>query len=195
MQDEYRTLIDRASDSKADLVISNAQPDHASYAVAKFLENAKRVVRIYSSSLQRFADVRGTTVPVFASDDVIEAARSFLARDDTVLMVLTDDDLDLDGNGEHPLIRLATDMQQQPDGLRGTLWIAKAPPGAGAKYAHGGHWQVMDTAAYRLEHDPYSRDAHVNFGSPGVAGNLARIFNETAQKAETTTVISAAETT
>ncbi len=193
MKDQYKTVIDRALAAKADLVISNAKPDHASYIVAKFLENAERVVRIYSTSLPRFTEVDGDEVPVFASADVVNAARDFLTKDDTILMVLTDNDLDLDldEQGEHPLIRAITNMQQETNDLRGTLWIAKAPPGAGARFAHGGHWQVMDTGAYRLEHDPDNQDAHVNFGSPEIAGNLARIFNNVAREADTTKVVSA----
>lgn len=192
MKDEYRTLIDRAFASKADLVISNAKPDHATYTMAKFLDNAERVVRIYLKSLPRFAEMHGTAVPVFASDDVLHAARSFLSKEDTVLMILTDDDLDADDQDEHPLVRLATEMQQRPDELGGTLWIAKAPPGMGAKYGDGGHWQVMDTAAYRLEHDAASKRAHVNFGAPEVAGELARAFNAAAKDADTMKVVSAA---
>ena len=114
-----------------------------------------------------------------------------LTKDDTVLMVLTDNDLDLDEHGEHPLVRAVAKMQQETNDLRGILWIAKAPPGTGAKYALGGHWQVMDTVAYRLEHDPDNKDAHVNFGSPEIAGNLARMFNSVAREADTTKVISA----
>ena len=50
----------------------------------------------------------------------------------------------------------------------------------------------MDTAAYRLEHDSDNKRAHVNFGSPEVAGNLARAFNAAAQDADTMKVVSAA---
>ena len=127
MKVEYRTLIDRAFASKANLVISNAKPDHATYTMAMFLDNAERVVRIYSSSLplcqgprndraglrQRLRPRRRTFLPLQARHGPDDPHRR---------------PSDVDDDGEHPLVRLAIDMQQQPDQLGGTLWIAKAPP-------------------------------------------------------------------
>ena len=189
-EEAYQALIDRAFDHKTDLIISNGKAEHARYLIAKFLRNAERVVRIYTGSLSRY--VGDDRVPVYASDDVLEATRHFLSKRNSLLLIATENALDVDESGRHPLLEAAKSMRTGNRELGGILWAGRASAGTVAHFGeidYRHHWQVMDEQAYRLEHDPANTKAHANFGTPEVAGSLARLFDQVLLHAEPIEVI------
>lgn len=187
-EEAYKALIDRAFDHKTDLIISNGKAEHARYLIAKFIRNAEQVVRIYTGSLSRYVG----DVPVYASDDVLEATRHFLSKRNSLLLIATENALDVDESGRHPLLEAAKSMRTGNRELGGILWAGRASAGTVAhfgKISYKHHWQVMDEQAYRLEHDPANTKAHANFGTPEVAGSLARLFDQVLLHAEPIEVI------
>ena len=188
MTEDYMELIDRALGEKSDALIPNRRPEHVRYLITKFLENARHAVRIYSGSLPCYAEDDGKRIPVYADAGLLHAAREFLRKEGSLLMVVTERDLDEGEHGDHPLIRMAEELGKD---LNGTLWVAKASEKPEAASGEPRHWQVMDEEAYRLEHDRSDLMAHVNFGTPGVAGDLARRFNIVVRYAQPTKVVSA----
>lgn len=105
--------------------------------------------------------------------------------------MITETDLEEDENGAHPLIQLAESMKQDAGELRGTLWVGKASAQPDKMVWENRHWQVMDDQAYRLEHGMKRGEAHVNFGRPDVASDLAKLFEDVRENAEQTNYVSA----
>ena len=171
----YYRLIDDAAMRLSNQMISNGKPDHAVYLIVKFLTTAKRTVRIYSGRLSRYLG----DVPVYADEELLRAVRTFLSRQKTRLLIVTQHPLDTDETGSHPLINVVQQMRDNGE-LGGVLEFREATDDAleffrRADYAH--HWQLMDEQAYRLEHDTDRAKAHVNFGTQEIASVLARLFD------------------
>lgn len=171
----YYRLIDDAATRLSNQMISNGKPSHAVYLIRKFLTTARCTVRIYSGALSRYLD----DVPVYADERLLLAVRTFLGRQNTRLLIVTQEQLDTDEKGSHPLIDIVEQMQDKGE-LGGVLEVCQATDNAleffrRADYEH--HWQLMDEQAYRLEHDTDRAKAHVNFGTPQIAGALVRLFD------------------
>ena len=162
----YFNAIDDALENADPRYISNGRPEHAAFLVHRFLENANKVVRIYSGGLTRSLD----GVDVYGNSHIIGAARKFLRRDGRILIAVQND-IDLPSGGridDHPFVGSTKDH------CMGKLVIKKA---ADTDKLTRFHWMVMDKSAYRLETDVEKATAHANFGTPEFAAQLALKFD------------------
>lgn len=174
---DYYSLLDAALKNKTDAVLSNGKPEHARFIIQRFLEHAKGTVRLFSGELKRKFD----DVQIYESATIINAARGFLAHDDTRLAILLQKNIDAEGGDAkiHPLIHALHATAQWGD-LKGKLEVRRVSAedwqwlcDAGFSY----HWMVMDTDAYRLETECEKAKASVNFGDQKMAEGLARLFD------------------
>lgn len=177
MFDEYQQLIDDALDEQSDLFILNREQDDVRYVLAKFLENAEHVVRIFTPTVALSKKENGDVGSFYDDKDLLDAARTFLQKQDALLLVVSNEDRARDSDIATPLIQLAEEMKESDNELKGILWVGTISDEAPNGDWQLGHWQVMDRKAYRLEHDMKNRKAHVNFGRPDVASNLAKQFS------------------
>ena len=177
----YRLIVDKAVKEKMDLPISNGKPEHAAYLIQKILENAEKVVRIFSGTLTR--NFRG--VPAYGSEQILSATHAFLMRGGNMKVIL-EKPIDVDDGQawtDHPLVKEAHSVTNGSDLLevrqaseRGVNELRDA------KVLY--HWITMDQQAYRLEMDTTRAKAIANFGNPSTARSLNIIFDDLFAKSQ-----------
>ena len=175
----YFGIIDQACKEKKDALLSNGRPEHAVYLIHKFLENAQQHVRLLTGQLSRTLD----GVEVYKNPHIIKAALTFLAKEDTALSVISENDIDVPGpSQDHPFIQEVTSAKERGD-IQGSLKVYRESEEhktilREANFSY--HWMVMDEQAYRLEKDKDKATAFVNFGDKDRATRLANLFDSIA---------------
>ena len=158
----YFRYVDEMVRSERDEGLSNAKPEHAAYIIRKCLEGATEKVRVFTGRLKQHKD----DIAVWADNGVIEAAREFLGKPDTQLLVVAEEgNIDADAPNAHPLIRELTNAKER-GGLMGKLLIRTADK-VSVKFLKERdlcrHFVLMDNRGIRLETNPAKTQAHVNF--------------------------------
>ena len=144
--------------------LSNAKPEHAVYIMRKFFENATEKIRVFTGRLKQYKG----DISVWADPDVIEAARGFLNKSGTQLLIVSEDG-EID-NEPHPFIQTLRDFAGQ-----GKMQIRTADKVSIRflkKHDICRHFVLMDNRGIRLETDPSKTQAHVNF-------NMNKSYSET----------------
>ena len=176
----YFEYVDEMLSSRVNVGISNGKPSHAVYLLAAFLRNASRSVRLFSGAMKR--KTTDGNLGIYDNRHVSEAAEILLSQPDSRLIVVLENDIDVDDRQEvkdHPLVRSIMNLQKSGK-LEGLFEVRKIMSdrlewlrAKGICY----HLMLMDEQAYRLETDPESMKAQVNFGDPKTAQILANLFD------------------
>lgn len=173
----YFDAIDAALNDKDSRYISNGRPEHAAFLVHRFLTNAEETVRIYSGALSRAHE----GVDVYGNPHIVRAAQEFLGKGGRIRVVVQNavDSPNGERTEDHPFLRLVEGVQPQGE-AKGSLVVKKEAQAfkEATSSLPAFHWMVMDESGYRLETDVKSAKAHANFGTPKVAMQLARLFDE-----------------
>ncbi len=176
----YRGIVDQAAAQPGEpKTINNKDPRHAAYLLETFFRGAEDHVRIYTTQLAR----KVGREPVYASPDLIEAAKALLDKPASQISIIVQDDLDLDKGmaaEDHPLI--AGLLAAGSFHGRGTPSRSPAEGSRLHVYKHEGDrelgdFAVMDESAYRAEIDEQKATAIANFGNPELASRLAQLFD------------------
>ena len=174
----YFQQVDGAHTGAADKVISNGRVEHAAYIIHKFLSHAQRKVCIFSGKLSRTYN----GFSVFGNPRITEATGRFLARPESELTIVVEQELDLEPGevaADHPVVRAVEDAKRAGR-LHGILEIRQASEndmGFLREKNFRNHWMVMDDHAYRLETNTAQAGAHVNFADRKTARALTMVFD------------------
>ena len=160
-------------------LFSNDRLWHALYLIAKFFECAKDNVRIFSGKLTRKSDEFG--LKIYENPNVVEAVCGFLAKPNTQLNIVVQDEIDVDVGQDassHPLIKEV--VASSP---KGRLTLCKANKNSLDKLRQHNmlrHMMIVDRFAWRLEFDSSAPlvKADVGIGDESLAKQLGRLFDE-----------------
>ena len=177
----YFEMIDRVIEAPDGELVSNGKPAHAVYLLYKFLDSAKRTVRICSGRLERVPE----KWRAWSDEELAKAAIRFLSRQDTSLSILIVDEkgIDVDPDQEaadHPFIQA---IQNAKDTIKGAITVTEVNPDMRMHVPH--HFLVMDEEHARVETEPDKIKAYVSFNDPDFAKLLASAFDSYQQGSET----------
>jgi len=157
----YLDLVDRCADDGKNIVISNGESAHARYLIMKLFDVSSRAVQIYCGSLRQHDN--GT--PVYAWDNLIQSAKSFLARPETKLDILIENKLD--GDAENAFIK---GIKESP------YFSEKVTLKTVGDIAMSNHVVISDAKAFRFENDDEEVKAIANFNDPKQASEFSKVF-------------------
>lgn len=166
----YRDNVNECARDRKDVSLSNRTASHAQYILGKMLEYGSHV-RLWTNHMPREVD----GIPLYSNPGLLDAARKFLARDDTRLDIIVDGRLDLPdeavSNMDHPFLNVLWEHDRNDQVL--VCHITRQDDDEGTPMRG---YAVMDESGYRVEVDDDSR-AVVNFGDSRVAKSLADSFD------------------
>ena len=157
--------------------IANGRPEHAAFLIAKFFEYAKEAVRIFSGGLTR-ADKK-TGYEIYANQGIIDALMDFLSKPGKKCSIILEEGLDLDDEGEHPMIEAVKKLDTKGE-MKGEFKLATASDEILKllrKHKACTHFMLMDERALRLETNQERVKAHVTFGETDTSEVLAKLFD------------------
>ena len=175
----YFNNVDAMLLNPKEYLFSNDRLWHALYLMAKFFECAKNHVRIFSGKLTRKSDEFG--LKIYENPNVIDAVCRFLAKPNTQLNIVVQDEIDVDVGqdaSDHPLIKAVAASSPM-----GRLTLCKANRNSLDKLRRHNmlrHMMIVDRFAWRLEFDsgvPLVK-ADVGIGDESLAKQLGRLFDE-----------------
>lgn len=174
---EYFRRIDDCAANRTSITIPNSLPSHACYLMTKMFSLAKDRVRLFSGKLEREVD-RGCTggnppVAVYSEANLLNAVRQFLGRENTVLHVLVQEDVD-GGIDSHPMVSLIRNMKESGI-LKSDVEFRQLQ---GEQTKNENHFMVADESAYRFEFDHNPCRAQANFNNPTIAHKLIDAFDK-----------------
>lgn len=175
----YLASVDECAAERKNRFLSNMTTGHARYILAKIFENAQSEVRLWTNGMPREKDGE----PMYASEELIRAAVSFLDKPDAVFSIIVNGAFDVDagqGPGDHPFLRAIWDHEQAEAKTRVCQTRDPRNPD-NVLDVHG--FAVMDKTGYRAETKDDST-AVVNFGDHAVAESLAETFDSVMARAE-----------
>lgn len=171
----YFELIDRLAKKPKDLLVSNGLPEHAAYLIFTLLENAKKNIALYTSTLAKA--IGG--VRIFSDTNIINAAVNFLETPNTTLQILVSDQLELAEGLEpkdHPFVNAIVSDKN----VHGSFGISRISDDS-MKFQYP--FLVVDESAFRVELEPSEARAVANFNEPKFATRLNKLFQHLAQSA------------
>lgn len=175
-EDEYFRRIDECAANRTSVTIPNSLPTHARYLMTKMFSLSKSQVRLFSGKLERTVDRGGNSgcppAAVYGDANLLEAVQRFLARENVVLRVLVQQDVD-GGLASHPLVSLISGMKENGT-LKGTVEFRQLQ---GEQTKIENHFMVADDSAYRLEFDHDPCQAQANFNNVSIARGLIDAFD------------------
>lgn len=157
---EYRAMIERLSSERTNQRIPNGKPMHASILLEAMFRTGRDEVRIFTGEL---------APETYARPELINAARRFLQKPGRRLRVLLQKKKPLSWVNDVPLLRVLK------DGCGDSFEVRCATGAYASDAAH--HFAVMDSRAYRFEHDHSGTKAIANFNEPAVAASLVAAFD------------------
>ena len=171
----YKSYLDDMFARGVDAEVSNAEEDHAAYALGKMLGSASESVRIFPAAIDEFRKSG-----VYNSPEVLAAAQSLLLKEGVKVVLVTPDAMARKEVEAVPFVQSMTDMANKGT-MAGTMEIRSASPNAidFLKQNHFCHpMVVVDESAYRIERPGETEEAYVNFGNAKDARRLAGLFDD-----------------
>lgn len=171
--DKYYANIDSCADSQINQLIANGLAEHAVYLMTKMFSKATKNIRLFTGSLVDDVKRNSTSecISVYKSQELIEAAVSFLAKDGSRLEILVQDDFE---NISTKSFVLAMQQKKAAGEIKGCVEIRKANA---SNKELANHFMVMDSLGYRLELNHEETRAIANFGDSDFADKLAKVFD------------------
>lgn len=155
--DLYDCYVTALADSKSAELISNGQINHAQTIIRNLFSHAHKEVRIFTSSLHP---------DIYRDSRVVEAATTFLAKDDARIKILIQDAESLDKTSS--FFNLCS---EKGDSCEMRTVIAESDK------LIKQHMVVMDADGYRFCADMSKNEAIASFNAPDTAKNLAQQFD------------------
>ena len=167
----YLSSVDECAAGRKDKFLSNRTTGHARYILAKILQTAQSEVRLWTNGMPR--EKNGE--PMYASVELIQAAKSFLDRPGTVFSIIVNGAFDVDAGQspqDHPFLHAIWRHEQAETKTR----VCHLNPSDPENVLDVRGFAVMDKTGYRAETKDDS-SAVVNFGDRAVAESLAETFD------------------
>ncbi len=172
--DFYVDYLDDIARRQVNATVSNADPEHARYAISKLLGDAQRSVRIFPA-----ANDLGKG-GIYDSAEVFGAAKSLLSKDGATLVVVLPSRMCEADVEDVPFVSGMRRLENQGS-IAGTMEVRSAPQGAEEfleAHDFGHRMVVMDESAFRIEGAGGTDAAYVNFGNAKDARRLAGLFDD-----------------
>ncbi len=160
----YRERVRRLARARDGEPIYNGSLDHAAIIVEEMFSHATRDVSILTGELN---------ARVYGPDEVVEAARLFLADSETRVRVMLEEKNN-EAAGRHPFRHAFADHPH--------VEFRYVPPQIQETYKF--HFMVMDDDSYRFEQDKNQPAAIAAFGDPDGAGSMRHVFGMIWDKSE-----------
>lgn len=174
----YLASVDECAAQRKDKFLSNRTTGHARYILGKIFENAQSEVRLWTNGMPR--EKNGE--PMYASEELIGAAMSFLDKPDTVFSIIINGAFDVDAGqraNDHPFLSAIWGHEQAESKMRVCHAYDRENP---EHVLDVRGFAVMDKTGYRAETKDDS-SAVVNFGDRSVAESLAETFDNVMSRA------------
>jgi hypothetical protein len=155
---QYSTEVAGLALNRENLRFANSSSAHAQVILEYIFKTAQTNVCVFTGSASE---------AIYAADEVVEAAREFLARNNTVLEIKSD----APGTLDRTLNRLLYEMHADTK-LKGQLLVHLEPVVEKHNY-----FCVADNRMYRLETNDGQSTAVANFNEPLLAETLRQRFS------------------
>ena len=174
----YFNNVDAMLLNPKDYFFSNDRLWHALYLIVKFFECAESRVRIFSGKLTRKSDE--FDLKIYENQNVIEAVCRFLAKPNTQLNIVVQDEIDVDAGQDassHPLIKAV--VASRPKGCLTLCQANKSSLDKLKKHDMLRHMMIVDRFAWRLESGSSASlvKADVGIGDESFARQLSKLFD------------------